>query len=337
MVKKLVENWVHKPGKHCATSALSDISHFYGINFSEPLCLGLGCGLGFFYMKGDKLTPTRALHTRTAVLEPNFFRSLGIEFAWNTDKDSDKSLAEVKSFVDRGIPVILQSDIYYIDYYKSSTHFTGHVVTAWGYDDEKEIVFLADTQWEGLQELSYASLKRAWTAQVFPYYLENNYFPVRLDIPFLPLERAIPAAMRQQAQDLLGEEREGNMSGIPGMKTLAEEFTQWGEAKDLDWCARFSYQVIERRGTGGSGFRLLYTDFLREAEEIIPSIRPYSFSERMQAVSEEWTSLGNVLFEISETRETSRLSRAGEILGKIREKEKDIFSDILHALPDTMT
>lgn len=328
---------MHRPGKHCATTALSDISCFYGLNFSEPLCLGLGCGLGFFYMKGDRLTPTRALHTRTAVLEPNFFRNLGIEFAWNTDKDSDKSLAEVKSFIDRGIPVILQSDIYYIDYYQSSTHFTGHVITIWGYDDEREMAYLADTQWEGLQELSYASLKRAWTAQIFPYYLENNYFPVRLDIPFLTLEQAIPAAMRQQALDLLGEESEGNMSGIPGMKTLIDDFPRWEVAKDLDWCARFSYQVIERRGTGGSGFRLLYTDFLREAEEMIPSIRPYSFSERMQVVSEEWTNLGNVLFELSETKDSSLLSRAADVLENIRAKEKDIFNDILHALPDTAT
>lgn len=333
-MKKLIEKWVHRPGKHCATSALSDISYFFGVNFSEPLCLGLGCGLGFFYIKGDRLSPSRTFHTRTATLEPNFFRSLDIKFGWHVDPDSDKSLAEVFSFIDRGIPVILQSDIYYIDYYKSSTHFTGHVVTVWGYDDEKEIVWLADTQWEGLQELSYASLKKAWTAQVFPYYLENNYFPVRLDVPFRPLEQAIPLAMRQQALDLLGEDREGSMAGIPGMKTLVSDISGWSSVQDLDWCARFSYQVIERRGTGGSGFRLLYADFLREAEEINPTLKSHSFSARMRQITGDWTELGKILYEISETGEAPLLEKASRELEKIQRGEQALFKDILKVIPE---
>ena len=36
-------------------------------------------------------------------------------------------------------------------------------------------------------------------------------------------------------------------------------------AEDWQWCARFGYQVIERRGTGGGAFRLMYSRFLEEA------------------------------------------------------------------------
>ena len=36
-------------------------------------------------------------------------------------------------------------------------------------------------------------------------------------------------------------------------------------AEDWQWCARFAYQVIERRGTGGGAFRLMYSRFLEEA------------------------------------------------------------------------
>src|SRR5262249_21943102 len=40
----------------------------------------------------------------------------------------------------------------------------------------------------------------------------------------------------------------------------------WPEvAEDWRWCARFGYQVIERRGTGGGAFRLMYSRFLEEA------------------------------------------------------------------------
>ena len=37
------------------------------------------------------------------------------------------------------------------------------------------------------------------------------------------------------------------------------------EIEDWQWCARFGYQVIERRGTGGGNFRLMYSRFLAEA------------------------------------------------------------------------
>ena len=50
------------------------------------------------------------------------------------------------------------------------------------------------------------------------------------------------------------------------MRRLAEEAGSWPEvAEDWQWCARFGYQVIERRGTGGGAFRLMYSRFLEEA------------------------------------------------------------------------
>ena len=55
-------------------------------------------------------------------------------------------------------------------------------------------------------------------------------------------------------------------SGLGAVERLAEEAGSWPEvAEDWQWCARFGYQVIERRGTGGGAFRLMYSRFLEEA------------------------------------------------------------------------
>ena len=55
-------------------------------------------------------------------------------------------------------------------------------------------------------------------------------------------------------------------SGLDAVRRLAEEAGSWPEAaEDWQWCARFGYQVIERRGTGGGAFRLMYSRFLEEA------------------------------------------------------------------------
>ena len=55
-------------------------------------------------------------------------------------------------------------------------------------------------------------------------------------------------------------------SGLDAVRRLSEEAGAWPEvAEDWKWCARFGYQVIERRGTGGGAFRLMYSRFLEEA------------------------------------------------------------------------
>ena len=53
---------------------------------------------------------------------------------------------------------------------------------------------------------------------------------------------------------------------VRALERLAAEAGSWPETvEDWQWCARFAYQVIERRGTGGGCFRLMYSRFLAEA------------------------------------------------------------------------
>ena len=58
----------------------------------------------------------------------------------------------------------------------------------------------------------------------------------------------------------------GDHEGLPALRRFAAEVGSWPKAaQDWQWCARFLYQVIERRGTGGGNFRKMYSRFLEEA------------------------------------------------------------------------
>jgi hypothetical protein len=76
---------------------------------------------------------------------------------------------------------------------------------------------------------------------------------------------AVPAAIARAAGEML-EPPFGEFGGLPALERLAAEAGAWPQAvQDWRWCARFAYQVIERRGTGGGCFRLMYSRFLEEA------------------------------------------------------------------------
>ena len=77
-MKVLVEGFDHRPGEHCASTALSNILRFHGLPLSESMVFGLAGGLGFFYIRSDDLSPTRMYHGRTLTLETDLCENAGL-------------------------------------------------------------------------------------------------------------------------------------------------------------------------------------------------------------------------------------------------------------------
>ena len=165
--------------------------------------------------------------------------------------------------VDAGEPILLLTDLYYLDHYGRSAHFPGHAVVLAGYDDET--AYVSDTAFEELQKTSIASLREARHGDHPAFALKGHAFTVAETPTRDDLLEVVPAAIKQAAQAML-EPEWGEFAGIPAVRRLAAEAQRWPhDAEDWKWCARFGYQVIERRGTGGGNFRLMYSRFLEEA------------------------------------------------------------------------
>ena len=133
-----------------------------------------------------------------------------------------------------------------------------------GYDDE--VAHLSDTGFEELQTTALENLDRARHSDHPAYPLAGHMFTDRRARSTAErLREAIPAAIERAAKAMVEPEfRE--FSGLDAVHRLAAEAGSWPEvAEDWQWCARFGYQVIERRGTGGGAFRLMYSRFLEEA------------------------------------------------------------------------
>lgn len=259
-----VPGYVHTPGHHCGSTALRNLLAFRGIEISEEMAFGLGAGAGFYYLAMDGSSPSRWFNGRTARLEENFRDLTGAAVELRTFAAGDVGAWDAaKAEVDAGNPVLLLTDLYYLDYYGNSAHFPGHAVVLAGYDDE--VALLSDTGFEELQTTRLDNLARARHSGHPAYPLEGHMFTVPEAVDRAQLEAAVPRAIERAVAEML-EPPFGEFGGLPAIDRLAAEAGSWPQAvEDWQWCARFAYQVIERRGTGGGAFRLMYSRFLEEA------------------------------------------------------------------------
>jgi hypothetical protein len=261
-----VPGYVHTPGHHCGSTALRNLLAFHGAaHLSEEMAFGLGAGACFYYVALEDASPTRWFNGRTARLEENFNDLTGGALQLRTFEQGDGDAWEAaRAEVDAGRPVLLLTDLYYLDHYGNSAHFPGHAVVLAGYDEE--FAHLSDTGFEELQRTTrLGDLDRARHSGHPAYPLSGHMFTVSGTVTEEQLRDAVPAAIERAARAMVEPEfRE--FSGLGAVERLAAEAGSWPEAtEDWRWCARFGYQVIERRGTGGGAFRLMYSRFLEQA------------------------------------------------------------------------
>jgi hypothetical protein len=260
-----VPGFVHTPGHHCGSTALRNLLAFHGVEISEEMAFGLGAGAGFYYLAMDDSSPSRWFNGRTARLEETFRELTGaaLELRTFAEEAGDEAWEAARSEVDAGKPSLLLTDIYHLDHYGNSAHFPGHAVVLAGYDSE--VAQLSDTAFEELQTTRLENLARARHSGHPAYPLEGHMFTVDEEIDRAQLEAAVPRAIERATSEML-EPPFGEFAGVPALERLAAEAGSWPAlVEDWQWCARFAYQVIERRGTGGGGFRLMYSRFLAEA------------------------------------------------------------------------
>ncbi len=289
-----VPGYTHTPGHHCGSTALRNLLAFHGVELSEEMAFGLGAGACFYYVTIEQASPTRWFNGRTARLEENFDDLTGAALQLRTfEPGDDGAWAAAHAEVDAGRPVLLLTDLFHLDHYGNSAHFPGHAVVLAGYDDE--VAYLSNTGFEQLQTTQLQNLDKARHSDHPAYPLSGHMFTVGGEVSPERLREAVPAAIERAARAMVEPEFR-DFSGLDAVHRLAAEAGSWPEvAEDWQWCARFGYQVIERRGTGGGAFRLMYSRFLEEAGRPEASLAADA--------ADAWTDLANAFHTASERDE----------------------------------
>ena len=288
--KYLVKDFVHRVGHHCESSSMRDLFEYYGFPMSEAMAFGLDAtmGFGFFDTTNNvSFIPESDvpffLGGKQGTIEPNSLacRLLGITLRKQSFTSADKAWEESKKLINQHIPLILQIDLGYLPYFEEEgeIHFGGHAITLAGYDEEKGIAYVGDTEYDGFQEITIEKLKEGRSSEYGPKFMRpnNTQFSMkrRPDGKHPPLAAAVKVAIQKVVNNMLRPSVNNN--GIQGLKLFASSIPQWeeklsGESKDPEGKrisrSRLMFELIhgyiETWGTGGASFRNLYKEYLEE-------------------------------------------------------------------------
>lgn len=333
----MVRDYRHRTGEHCASTALRNLLEHRGTELSEGMIFGLASGLGFFYLSGEGMSPSRMFHGRTMSLESDFGLNTGVPLVDRIEPSDEVAWQTLRAAIDRGEPVMVSTDTFYLGYHNTSSHFPGHRCVVVGYDDPSETVLIADRKFDEYQRCSYEELRKARNAPDYPMSSQNQYGawegPPELGAS---MEEAIPRALERNARGMLEPDDSlavGDFAstGASGMRKLAEELPSWAQAEDWSWAARFGYQVVIKRGAGGSFFRSLYADFLHESASHVPGLEDALPASRMHEIAARWRDVAALLKEQSEreTCEPRLFVDAGKRVAELADAEERFFDDAL--------
>jgi hypothetical protein len=325
----------HEAGNHCGSTALRDLSTYYGWGFDEPTCFGLASGLGFSFIEQPD-PPERLFFGRSNWLEWVFFEHLGIDHELHEGQSFADAWDAITTRVDIGEPVMIFTDLYYLDYYGSDTHFSPHSLLVVGYEDDR--VHLADSEFDDIQTLPLDSLEAALTSDhVVP--LQCRYLTVEDPTITVPVDAATATAILETVRYMLEPASASRPAdafgrqGVPAIRALAADLPNWSDLVDPDRAARFAYENVERRGTGGGAFRHMYAEFLATAADRLSL--PPAVPDRMREIAADWTAFGGLLQAAAHAetaRRRSLLSAAGERADAIAEREAALYEDLRAAV-----
>ncbi len=316
----MIDGFTPYEGDHCETTAIGNILQHAGIHLSEPMLFGLGQGLGFIYWDSKAMEfPFIGGRTKPDTLITSLAEGLGLTIKVHETSSISKAWQYVQAPIERGIPVALKLDSYYLDYFTNKVHFAGHYAVIYGFDDEN--AYMADTRQQGgLVQTKRTSLSAARSAKGFMS-SRNRSITLESIHSLPPLAPVIRKALTSNALSYLNAPIRN--IGNAGIIKMSKEIRNWqARTTDIEYHFCLTAMLMERAGTGGALFRNLYRDFLRECIDLLADSPIEQAYHAFVRIAPLWVDVSTLIDQAGKTGEEQPLRQASELLVEIAQQER---------------
>lgn len=323
---------MHDPGGvHCETTTLGVLLRYGGVDLTEAMRFGLGAGLGFIYWDSKRQElPFLGGRVKPFQLTENLTARLGLQLVVNETTSAKRAFDTVVETVEQGVPVGLQLDSYYLDYFSPQVHFAGHFVAM--YDRDEHQAFLVETaQQGGLVAVGYESLARARGARG-PMSARHRSFTVEGATATTGVTRDHLIDAITSCAAAFVDPPIANL-GHRGIHTTAKRIPTWWDrmADPSQGLPEIAF-MMEQAGTGGALFRNLYRDFLAQslvffdghsgAKTVSDAVALFASSARL------WTEVAGMIEQAGMSGDRGLLNQAGLRLEEIHRLETDAMANL---------
>lgn len=326
---KILGDFPIRKGTHCATSSLSEIMEFNGYKFSEALVLGISGGVEFSYVYSMNKDFPRLIFTRSPMIEFDFFKNLGIDFRWN--KERNLSFNEIKSAIDNNQPILALTDTQRLEFFGVTTpSMAYHTLTIIGYNEDDETVKISDMIGSNIFSSDYKSLVNAINIEKPPFFFKNIWSPIEKIKINKSIEELIINGMRINALKMLFPPSEH--CGVKALTKLKDEVSEWRKLENYQMSCLHVYLSIEKIGTGGSGFRRMYKEFLEEIPVHTNEINVENLIEKIGFIVDLYSELSENFKLFSKIDDENYIIKIQSILEGIIINETEFWNMVLKAV-----
>ncbi|MGJ0895711.1 BtrH N-terminal domain-containing protein [Thomasclavelia ramosa] len=344
-MQKIIENFTTQGGKHCITNSLKQIFSYYGYSLSEEMMFGLASGLSFIYINQSNY-PMINGRIKVFEFEKKLAERLNIKIRCRAGKVYSRIFDITKNMIDNNNPVLIYVDMPYLNYLhlNKNSHFGGHAVVLFGYDDSSKKFWVSDRDNSDYQIkvptgllaqdyhlVDYDEIQKARSSTYPPFPANNKYLvfdfqgytPVSKKILFEAISETCKSMLNPPAQLL----------GVNGILKFSKEIVKWKQfnpQKLRSVCATNYFQISRDGGTGGGIFRNMYGEFLIEVSSILDDMRFYELGKEFINASKLWDNIADTLWQLSLNGNLELLSQMSTSIFQIYEIEKALF----HSLSD---
>lgn len=208
-------------------------------------------------------------------------------------------------------PALVCADLGFLDYLSlgGDDHFGMHTILVYGIDEKDNEAWVSDRFATPLT-IPLSRLQKARASEYHPFPAKNKLMQVSMPEVTIPLEEIIPSAVKENADFMLNPPI-SNM-GAKGILRWKKELRKYPKTlPDNQTIAQAlieHFVYIEVGGSGGSLFRRMYSQFLKEASKIMKAAELQKVSILYDDICEDWS---NVAIQL--TPDKSSLGRIREI------------------------
>jgi hypothetical protein len=328
-MKKFIEmpHEVHE--STCYVNGLFDIFKWNGAEYSYFLLPIIGGMASFAYLKFKMAQPPCMVYWGNSpkYLMEQLQEVIGFSQVISEGKSFKNEFPKIKEFLNENVPVVVGAlDMFYLHYYTDlyqKEHIPIHYLLVVGYDDDRQLVYVHDCTYHGIQEIPYHEFEDCLNVSTPGLSKKNTYRMFTLPQK-MPLELEIAEkGFAGKAQRML--KPPVSMFGIPAMRKLAGEITGWTDESCLRHMVAYAGltpPLIAGDLSNNDGLRFQESDLFREMGG------KYGRENWMEA-SRLFRQSGESIIELCKSALGNKLDACSESLKQIADLEEKAYQLLL--------